>query len=263
MYQEAFSLFWRTSRFAFEQVDVLTRFLGYLSEAQKRNLKNIVICHRFRSYSLHPEYYQAYEPPKLKWASCLTDQAIFSSLRSLKSFELHLNLCSHGDVIDYMRTFRTHFKQFEPLRLLSLDDASVTVSVCDEIYRTPIQLKDGERISLTRSFRGRLVTSTRTTQDMADILQDEIGALKFSVSVSEMNFKASEWKIKDLLREAAEIQAEAGQHQLKVDEDRNELERLQTVLSRNDPSEMDKEVQLRTGEYLELSGSDRANVIES
>lgn len=186
------------------------------------------------------------------WASCFTDQEIFSSLRSLKNIEIHLDLCRHGDDIDYLRTFRTQFKAFEPLRLLSLDEASITVAVSDEMYRTPIQLKDEDRISLTRSFRARLVKSTRTTQDMADILQDEMGALKFSERVSETKVKASEWKIKDLLREVAEIQAEADQHQIKVNEDRDDLQRLQTVLSRNEPSEMDKEVQRRTGEYLEL-----------
>ena len=240
----------------------MASFLGNLSEYQRHNLKNIAICHRFRSFRFDLEWSQAFAIAKSKWKSCFRCQAGFPSLRSLKNVELHLSLRRNLDGIDYLRAFRTHLKAFEPLRLLSLDDASVTVSVFERFVREPIHLEDEEIRSLTRSFRNRLLNPTITKQDMADTLQDEIKDLEYSVRTSGSKGKALLRQVAELQEQADRLQAQADQHQLKVDEDKDELQRLQSVLGRNDPSEMSKEMQLGTGDYLELSGRDGDNLAE-
>ena len=263
IFQEAFFIFWRTSRFTFEQGDVLTKFLSCLSEAQRHNLKSIAICHRFRSFQSDHERHLAFAKAKSKWASYFRHQAGFPSLRSLKNVELHLNLYTAREGMDDLRTFRTRFKVFEPLRLLSLDEAAVTVFLFTRSGGFAMQLEDGEMITLTRSLRDRLLNPTITKQDIADTLQDEIEGLQYSLRGSESQVEAFLRGIAEIQTRAGQFQAQADQHQLKADEDRDELQRLQTVLSRSEPSEMGKEIQLRTGEYLELPGSDGGNVAES
>ncbi|MDI1491869.1 MAG: hypothetical protein OHK93_003080 [Ramalina farinacea] len=180
----------------------------------------------------------------------------------IQNVELHLNLYRAADGIDNLQTFRTRFKVFEPLRLLSLDKVFVTVFILNRKGRIAMQPRDGERTSLTRSFRDRLLNPTITKQDMADTLQDEIEDLEYSVRTSGSKCKALLRQVAELQEQADRLQAQADQHQLKVDEDRDGLQRLQSVLSRNDPSEMSKEMQLRTGDCLELSGRDGENLAE-
>ena len=241
------------------------RFLGNLSEIQRHNFQNIVMCHRFFSFRPDLERPLAFATERSKWTSCFRRQAGFPSLRSLKTLELHLSLCRRMDGTNYLRAFQTHLKAFEPLRLLSLDDASVTLSVVERRGRKAldlIHLEDEEMRSLTKTFQDRLLNPMITKQDIANTLQDEIENLDYSVRTSGSNVKALLHQVAEVHKEADQLQAQAAQQQRKLDEDRDQLQRLHAVIGRGDSVEMSKEIQLRTGEYLELSGRDGENVAE-
>lgn len=277
IYQEAFLIFWRTSRFAFEKGDVLTTFLRHLTEAQTHNIKSLVISHLVYSFSLKQDWYPKFEEVMSDWKFSFTPHGRLPSLKSLKNVELHLNLICNGHGMDvYPRTFRTNFKAFESLRLLSLNEVSVTLSITSitDGSRLPIRFEDSERIPLATSFRNRLLNPTIIKQDLADTLQDEFERLEYSLKNSEGRMKCLQHELECLkgvmktstrgmegfLRLVASNKAQADQQRKCVRQDKDEVHRLHTALSRNDPSEMSKEIQLRTGEYLELSGRDGENV---
>lgn len=185
IYQEAFALFWGTSRFCFEEGDVLKKFQETLNEAQRTRLKHIVLDVDFVSVNSNDETWDAtYWAFRREWPVCRLHNASLHPLRSLERLELHLQL--RWVQKDYSRstqlgTIQAVFKVMANWRLLHLKQACVTVSYADGVkrYGTNGQLLvKGELVELAQSFRRILLDPTVTEEDQAGFLTYEIQDLE-------------------------------------------------------------------------------------
>ena len=164
IHQEAFLLFWRTSRFCFNDGDALDEFLSRLTKTQRANLRHVVLFHDCDS-SDNIEAVRHNE--SLKWPISLTGERKHHALRDLDCLELHLQLTAYfasgetdSHVAFQLESLETTFNTLENLRFLRLKRSLVTISYAEYyryVARHEARIDNDVLIEVAERFRKRLL----------------------------------------------------------------------------------------------------------
>lgn len=186
---ECFQIFWRTSRFCFVGPKTLAIFLEGITEAQKQNVKHLVILYRCSSNctSLPKDrlwnWNSFRSEGKDDWRSNRTKCQDFY-FPNLATIELHLRLQSFhwGVGLSYeaqVGAFHVAFAAFEVLRLLQLKTAFVMLSYAESTGKgmgSPYErlITNEEGAEMATKFRDRLLDPVLTDETLIRPLIDDI-----------------------------------------------------------------------------------------
>lgn len=238
IHQEAFALFWGTSRFCFEEGDVLKKFSETLNEAQRTSLKHIVLDIGFGCAGLQDENWDSsYWECRRQWPVCHLNNASLHPLKSMESLELHLELNhlrnGHSREVQ-LGTTMAIIRAMANWRLLHLKQACVTISYANRAKRwaTNGQLfEKGELVELAQSFQRILLDPTVTKEDQARFLTYEIQDLEqFLVEQAESTKLYS-----NIVREYQDL---VRRGQVITEDVKDRLTNMRAILERKNGDEM-------------------------
>ena len=177
LYQEAFPLFWRTSRFCLEAY-TFVEFSNHLNELQRDNVRNLVVLYYVeRNSKLSAgDWETLYLRTQKAWTLWQGKDGMDRRLRNLASFDIHLQLCGGDLAINssrtQLRTILTVLRVFEKLGSRTLQNVCLTISseIDADEHALGNQITQQQISDLSTNFRKRLTSGIERDSTLIDML---------------------------------------------------------------------------------------------
>ena len=199
IHQDAFLLFWRTTRFCFKDGEPLTDFLAGLTELQEQNLRHLILFIAIRNFYGK----DCWRWIEFYWPACNAKRSEFYSLRDLTGLELHLQIPGRPTTKFFtlesqIECIQKCFDAVGDLCLLPLKTVEVRIRYAEPVKgrrRFPPKSKSvttEDLEGIAQKLRKRLLQPASAQQPFADSLAQRIKHLERSLQHLERKASADE-----------------------------------------------------------------------